>query len=86
MDDSCTRMLGSRSGPSVARGTGLVNAQRQAVVPLHNVSGGVLAGDSLRLSIDAGSSTLVQVTSVGATRVYRHRAGRRTAAYPLPSA
>jgi urease accessory protein len=50
------------------------NPQRQAVVHLHNVSGGILSGDSLHLSIDAGASTRVQVTSVGATRIYRHRA------------
>jgi urease accessory protein len=51
------------------------NSQRQAVVHLHNVSGGVLSGDSLELTIEAGSATRVQVTSVGATRVYRQRAG-----------
>jgi urease accessory protein len=55
------------------------NPQRQAVVHLHNVSGGILSGDSLSLSIEAGASTRVQVTSVGATRVYRQRAGGATA-------
>jgi urease accessory protein len=52
------------------------NPQRQAVVHLHNVSGGVLSGDSLRLSIEAGTSTRVQITSVGATRIYRQRRDR----------
>ena len=52
------------------------NPQHQAVVHLHNVSGGILSGDSLCLSIEAGPSTRVQVTSVGATRIYRQRAGR----------
>ena len=46
------------------------------MVHLHNVSGGILSGDSLSLSVDAGTSTRVQITSVGATRIYRHRAGR----------
>ncbi len=52
------------------------NPQRQAVVHLHNVSGGILSGDSLGLSIEAGTATRVQVTSVGATRIYRQRTGR----------
>ena len=52
------------------------NPQRQAVVHLHNVSGGILSGDSLGLSIEAGTSTRVQITSVGATRIYRHRGDR----------
>ncbi len=55
------------------------NPQRQAVVHLHNVSGGILAGDSLHLSVEAGMGTRVQVTSVGATRIYRQRPGRETA-------
>lgn len=52
------------------------NPQRQAVVHLHNVSGGILSGDSLRLSIEAGTATRVQITSVGATRIYRQRPDR----------
>jgi urease accessory protein len=52
------------------------NPLRQAVVHLHNVSGGVLSGDSLDLTIDALAGTRVQVTSIGATRVYRQRLGR----------
>jgi urease accessory protein len=51
------------------------NPLHQAVVHLHNVSGGILSGDSLRLSIEAGPFTRVQVTSAGATRIYRRRAG-----------
>jgi len=55
------------------------NSQRQAVVHLHNVSGGILAGDSLDLFVEAGTFTRVQVTSVGATRIYRQRQGRDVA-------
>lgn len=55
------------------------NSQRQAVVHLHNVSGGILSGDALDLSIEASPGTRVQVTSVGATRIYRHRPGRSAA-------
>src|SRR5689334_25372148 len=46
-----------------------------ALVHLHNVSGGVLAGDRLSLRIAVGPGAIAQVTSTGATRLYRHRAG-----------
>jgi urease accessory protein len=51
------------------------NSQGQVLVHLHNVSGGVLSGDSLDLSVEAGRDTRVQLTSVGATRIYRSRPG-----------
>jgi urease accessory protein len=46
-----------------------------ALVHLHNVSGGVLAGDDLHLQIAVGRHARAQVTSTGATRIYRHREG-----------
>jgi urease accessory protein len=46
-----------------------------ALVHLHNVSGGVLAGDDLQLDIAVGPHARAQVTSTGATRLYRHRDG-----------
>jgi urease accessory protein len=46
-----------------------------ALVHLHNVSGGILAGDRLSLHIDVGAGAVAQVTSTSATRLYRHRAG-----------
>jgi len=46
-----------------------------ALVHLHNVSGGVLAGDRLSLDIDVGPRAAALVTSTGATRLYRHREG-----------
>ncbi|MBV9155927.1 MAG: urease accessory protein UreD [Acidobacteriaceae bacterium] len=49
------------------------NAESQAVLHLHNVSGGILSGDSLYLSIEAGPGTCVQITSVGATKIHRAR-------------
>ena len=42
---------------------------------LHNVSGGVLAGDRLALEIDVARGAAAQITTTGATRLYRHRAG-----------
>ena len=51
------------------------NASGEALVHLHNVSGGVVGGDQLRLEIDLAPSTRAQITTVGATRVHRHRVG-----------
>ncbi len=49
------------------------SARGGALVHLHNLSGGVLGGDRLESSIEVGSGAEAQVTSTGATRVYRHR-------------
>ena len=46
-----------------------------ALVHLHNVSGGVLAADRLSLDITVGPGAAAQVTSTGATRLYRNRPG-----------
>jgi len=42
-----------------------------ALVHLHNLSGGVLGGDDLDLTIKVGKRAIAQVTSTGATRIYR---------------
>jgi urease accessory protein len=44
-----------------------------ALVHLHNVSGGLLGGDRLALAVDVGAGACVQITTTGATRVYRPR-------------
>ena len=44
-----------------------------SLVHLHNVSGGVLAGDRLSLEVQVGPRARAQITSTGATRLYRHR-------------
>lgn len=46
-----------------------------ALVHLHNVSGGVLGGDRLDLNVQVGAGARVQITTTGATRVYRCRPG-----------
>ena len=46
-----------------------------ALVHLHNVSGGVLAGDRLSLNVEVEAGAGAQITTTGATRLYRHRAG-----------
>jgi len=42
-----------------------------ALVHLHNVSGGVLAGDRLELRARIGAEASAQLTTTGATRLYR---------------
>lgn len=42
-----------------------------ALVHLHNISGGVLGGDRLHVSVDVGPKASVQLTTPSATRLYR---------------
>jgi urease accessory protein len=44
-----------------------------ALVHLHNLSGGVLGGDQLDVTVEVGARAVAQVTSTGATRIYRSR-------------
>jgi urease accessory protein len=46
-----------------------------ALAHVHNVSGGLLGGDALSLSVDVGPHAQVQLTTTSATRIYRPRAG-----------
>jgi len=50
-----------------------------ALVHLHNLSGGVLAGDKLSLELSVGAGATAQVTSTSATRLYRSRMEARPA-------
>lgn len=50
-------------------------ADGAALAHLHNVSGGVLGGDRLRVNLTVQPRAQAQVTTAGATRVYRHRRG-----------
>jgi urease accessory protein len=43
------------------------------LVHLHNLSGGVLGGDRLKVAVEVGPGATAQVTSTGATRLYRSR-------------
>jgi urease accessory protein len=45
-----------------------------ALVHLHNVSGGLLGGDRMTLAVNLGASAVAQITTTGATRIYRPRA------------
>jgi urease accessory protein len=44
-----------------------------ALVHLHNVSGGLLGGDRLGLTVNVGAGACAQITTTGATRIYRPR-------------
>jgi urease accessory protein len=44
-----------------------------ALVHMHNLSGGVLAGDRLSVELGVGPGARAQITSTGATRLYRSR-------------
>jgi urease accessory protein len=44
-----------------------------ALAHLHNVSGGLLGGDRLSLAVNVGTGASAQLTTTGATRIYRPR-------------
>jgi urease accessory protein len=44
-----------------------------ALAHLHNVSGGLLGGDQLTMRLNVGKGASVQLTTTGATRIYRPR-------------
>jgi len=52
-----------------------------ALAHIHNLSGGILAGDRLALDMEIGPRAQAQVTSTGATRLYRSRAGTAAAQF-----
>jgi urease accessory protein len=54
-------------------------AHGAALVHLHNISGGVLGGDRLDLRVEVAPQARAQLTSTGATRLYRSRSGTEPA-------
>lgn len=54
-------------------------ADSASLVHLHTVSGGVLGGDRLELTVTVGTEARVQVTTTSATRLYRSREGASSA-------
>lgn len=51
------------------------SGENATLAHLHNLSGGVLGGDTLELSVEVCDSARAQLTSTGATRLYRCRHG-----------
>ena len=52
---------------------GFRTASGETLAHVHNVSGGILDRDSLSFEVEVGPGAQAQVTSTGATRVYRSR-------------
>lgn len=52
---------------------GFTNPTGETLAHLHNVSGGILDGDDLEWRVDVGAGAQAQITSTGATRIYRSR-------------
>lgn len=72
---SATVLDVSRQEPPLRVVRGFENGDGAILAHLHNLSGGVLGGDQLGLSITVGDHASAQVTSTGSTRIYRQRAG-----------
>ena len=74
-DCSCTivRLLEQQPPWRVVRG--FRTEAGASLVHLNNISGGILAGDRLDLQIQLSAGASAQVTTAGATRVYRGRPG-----------
>jgi urease accessory protein len=71
-----TRMIAREQQPPLRVVRSFGQADGSAAVHLHNVSGGVLGGDHLHTRIDVGGGARAQLTTTGATRVYRSRNGQ----------
>jgi urease accessory protein len=65
---------------------GFRTASGETLAHVHNVSGGILDTDSLSWQIDVGVGAQAQVTSTGATRVYRSRSADRRASQHMQAA
>jgi len=58
---------------------GFRNASGETLAHVHNLSGGILDTDFLSWQVDVGPRAQAQVTSTGATRVYRSRSAESRA-------
>jgi urease accessory protein len=68
-----TRLTACEQQPPLKAVRAFHSQDGSALVHIHNVSGGVLGGDSLNLTVDVGPEAQAQLTSTGATRIYRSR-------------
>lgn len=69
-----TRLAASVQEPPLRVVRGFAQSDGAALVHLHNVSGGLLGGDSLAMNVELGAGASAQITTTGATRIYRPRA------------
>jgi urease accessory protein len=70
----CTRLHASHQDPPLKVVRAFPAADGATLLHLHNVSGGLLGGDQLSLDAKLGPDAAVQLTTTGATRIYRPRA------------
>jgi urease accessory protein len=70
---SSTILAGSHQEPPLKVVRAFALEDGSALAHLHNVSGGLLGGDRLALSVRVGAGASVQLTTTGATRLYRPR-------------
>jgi urease accessory protein len=68
-----TVLAGSHQEPPLRVVRAFTLEDGAAMIHLHNVSGGVLGGDRLGLSVRVGAEACAQITTTGATRIYRAR-------------
>ncbi len=74
--DDCaghTVLAASRQEPPLKVVRAFVVQDGAALAHLHNVSGGLLGGDQLALKVNVAVGASVQLTTTGATRIYRPR-------------
>ena len=78
-DSATTALLVKEMIPpwKVVRGFPLAGGA--ASVHLNNISGGILGGDNLILKVHVNTGARAQITSTGATRIYRCRTGAHPA-------
>lgn len=72
-DGQQTRLVSSEQSPPLRVVRAFSLQDGAALVHLHNLSGGVLGGDQLTLDVDVEPQASVQLTTTGATRLYRCR-------------
>lgn len=69
----CTKMIAIEQRPPLRVVRAFDQPGGAAAVHLHNISGGVLGGDQLQMRVEVGVGARAQLTTTGATRVYRSR-------------
>lgn len=68
-----TRLASSVQEPPLRVVRGFARGDGSTLTHLHNVSGGLLGGDELAMNVEVGASASAQITTTGATRIYRPR-------------
>lgn len=74
-----TYLLGCEQTPPLRVVHAFPQPSGGTLLHLHNLSGGVLAGDCLNCEFELGPAARVQLTTTSATRIYRRRAGSAAA-------